>query len=133
MPRSAVDRAQHSHIVELEQVARIVSTTRNPATALQRTLQLLGETLGARGGAVVLNDGAPARLSSASWGEYQDPLLQLGRELADGIEADSAPTARHTPLPGRPRNQAVEGVVLAVPIRGLNQAFGVMVCFDQSI
>ena len=50
----------------------------------------------------------------------------------DGIESDSAPTARHTPLPGKPRSQTAEGVVLAVPVRGLNQAFGVMVCFDQS-
>ena len=63
MPRSIGDIAQHSHIGPIEQVARFVSTTRNPSTVLLRTLQLLGETVGARGGAVVLNQEAPPRLS----------------------------------------------------------------------
>ncbi len=132
MPRFTADHAQHSYIDPVEQVARIVSTTRNPAAVLQRTLQILGETLGARGGAVVLNGEAPPRLAGVSWGEHQDQMAQLGGELLDGIDADSAPTARQTILPGSARPEVTEGVVLAAPIRGLQQALGVIVFFASA-
>ena len=132
MPRSTSnDRAQHSDMAGIEQVARLVSTIRNPSTVLQRTLQVLGESLGVCGGAAVLN-GEALRLAGVSWGEYQDPLLQLGRELVDGIEADSVPTARTTILPASSNVARIEGVLLAAPIRGLHQALGVMVFFDRT-
>jgi GAF domain-containing protein len=93
---------------------------------------MLGESLGVCGGAAVLHGEAVPRLAGASWGEYQDPLLQLGRELVDGIEADSAPTARATILPSSSTAERIEGVLLAAPIRGLQQALGVMVLLDRS-
>jgi Nif-specific regulatory protein len=124
--------AQHSHIEPIEQVARFISTIRNASTALLRTLQLLGEVLGARGAAVVLNQEAPPRLSVVSWGDDQEQIVQLGQELVDGIAADSVPTARQIVLPGASMGAESEGVVLAAPIRGLQQALGVMVFFGSA-
>ena len=118
MSRFGSDRAQHNYTAEIEQVARMVSTTRNPSSVLQRSLQLLGETLGARGGAVVLRDEVVPRIAGVSWGDYQAQLLELGRELVGGVEADSAPTARQTTLSGAAGNvksKPIEGVVFGRP------------------
>jgi len=53
---------------------------------------------------------------------YQQQIMQVGRELAAGLEAHSAATARHTVLPGTAGATAPEGVLLAVPLHGLQQA-----------
>ncbi len=131
MPRLAGDRAPRNPIQQIEQVAQLVSSARSPTVVLRRALQLLGETLGACGGTVVLHGGTSRHTQAWSWGEYQQQLVQLGRELADGIEAHSAPTARHTVLPDAGGATAAAGVLLAAPICGAQQALGVMALFAQ--
>jgi Nif-specific regulatory protein len=111
----------------------MVESTRNPAAVLPRTLRLVGEGVGAGGGAVVFGRAAPRRLQGCSWGEYQQQMLQMGRELADGIEVHSAPTARHTVLPAVGTGVPPEGVLLAAPICGLQQALGVFVLFAPAV
>lgn len=133
MPQPAVSHAPESYIRQMEQIVQLVSTARSPSMALTRTLQLLGEMLGARGGAVVLGGEASRRPPGCSWGEYQQHMVQLGQELSDGIEAHSAPTARHTVLPGFGNTAAPEGVLLAAPIRGLQRALGVIVLFGNAV
>ena len=130
MPRSNADLAQHNYINDIEQVARIVSSARPPSGVLQRILQLVGETIGAQGGAVVLCSDFAARLAGVSWGTFQDESLQLGQELLDGVTVDSTPTARQTTLPRTAQRPAVDGMVLAAPILGLQQPIGVMVLFE---
>ena len=56
-------------------------------------------------------------------------MIQVGRELVEGLEAHSAATARSTGLPGTTRETSPQGVLLSVPLRGLQQALGVLVFF----
>src|SRR5687767_14393484 len=113
MSRSDADRAQHNYINNIEQVARIISSSRPPSGVLQRMLQFLGETLGAQGGAVVLGSEFAGRLSGVSWGTFQDESRQLGQELLDGVTVDSTPTARQITLPRTSQRPAIDGTVLA--------------------
>jgi Nif-specific regulatory protein len=92
-------------------------------------LQLLGDALEAIAGAVVLAGEAGRRPQEWCWGTYQQHIVQVGRELVQGLEAHSAATARHTGLPGTTRETGPEGVLLSVPLRGLQQALGVLVLF----
>ncbi len=132
MPRSDADRAQHNYITDIEQVARIVSSARPPSGVLQRVLQLVGEAVGAQGGAVVLSGDLTPRFAGVSWGAFQGELQQLGQELLDGVTVDSNPTARPTTLPRTSKRQAIDGIVLAAPILGVQQAMGVMVLFEPA-
>lgn len=132
MPRSDADRAQHNDISYIEQVARVIHSARPPSGVLQRILQFVGEALGAQGGAVVLGSEFAARLAGVSWGTFQDESRQLGQELLDGVTVDSTPTARQTTLPRTSQRPATDGVVLAAPILGLQQAMGVMVLFEPA-
>ena len=77
MPRLDGDRAPHNLIQQIEQVAQLVSSARSPTVVLRRALQLLGETLGACGGTVVLHGGTSRHTQAWSWGEYQQQLVQL--------------------------------------------------------
>jgi Nif-specific regulatory protein len=129
MQQDAGSRAAHHPIQQLEQVAHLLSSARNPALILERTLQLLGETLGAHGGAIILTEAAPKRLRGCSWGECQRQIIQVGQELADGLDAQGTATARHTALPGIRGGAAPEGVVLSAPLHGVQQVLGVMVLF----
>jgi Nif-specific regulatory protein len=132
MSRSDADRAQHNYISHIEQVARMISSSRSPSGVLQRILQFVGETLGAQGGAVVLGGEFAGRLTGVSWGTFQDDSRQLGQELLDGVTVDSTPTARHTTLSRTSHRPAIDGTVLAAPILGLQQAIGVMVLFEPA-
>lgn len=114
---------------QLEQVAQLVSSTRYPATVIERALQLLAETIGASAGTVVLLDASPKRLQGCSWGAYQEQMLQVGRELVDGLSPESVATARHTTLPRLPGTTATEGMVLSGPLQGFQQVLGVVVLF----
>jgi Nif-specific regulatory protein len=60
---------------------------------------------------------------------YQQQIVQVGRELVEGLEAQSAATARHTVMPGTAGATALDGVLLSVPLHGLQQAMGVLVLF----
>lgn len=131
MPRSDADRAQHNYITDIEQVARIVSSTRPPSGVLQRVLQSVSETLGAQG-AVVLGSELATRFAGVSWGTFQEELQQLGQELLDGVTVDSNPSARPTTLPRTSKRPAIDGIVLSTPILGLQQAMGVMVLFEPA-
>ena len=133
MSSSDLDRAQHNYIHDIEQVARIISSARPPSGVLQRILQVVGETLGAQGGAVVLGGDFAARLSGVSWGALQEESRQLGQELLDGVTVDSTPTARQTTLPQTAQRPAIDGTVLAAPLLGLQQAIGVMVLFEPTV
>ena len=129
MRKQAVSSAADSPMQCLEQIAHLVRSTRSPALILERVLQLLGGALGAMAGAVVLAGEAARRPQGCSWGMYQQQIVQVGRELAEGLEAHSAATARHTVLPGTTGATAPEGVLLSVPLHGLQQAMGVLVLF----
>jgi Nif-specific regulatory protein len=59
----------------------------------------------------------------------QQQIIQVGQELVDGIEAQSTATARHTRLAGGAERGSPEGVVLSVPLRGVQQVGGVLVLF----
>ncbi len=83
MPRSDADRAQHNYITDIEQVARIVSSTRPPSGVLQRVLQLVGETLGAQGGAVVLGGELAIVLPIVTWGAFKE-LHRWGKVCSTG-------------------------------------------------
>ncbi len=129
MSKRATPEASKSLLQRLEQVAQLVSTARHLAIALERGLQLLAETVGARGGAVVLVDTSPRRMQGCSWGVYQEQMIQVGRELVDGLGPESVATARHTILPKLPGTAATEGMVLSGPLQGFQQALGVVVLF----
>jgi hypothetical protein len=43
MSRSDTDRAQHNYINNIEQAARIISSSRPPSGILQRIVQYVGE------------------------------------------------------------------------------------------
>jgi Nif-specific regulatory protein len=132
MPKSVSTRTQSDLLQQLEHIVDTVGTARNATTVLPRALQLLGEAVGARGGAVVFNREAPRRLQGYSWGEHQQQMLQLGQELADGAEANREATARPLVLPASRAAAALTGVLLAASLRGLQQAFGVIVLFVEA-
>jgi Nif-specific regulatory protein len=113
----------------LEQIAHLAQSARNPTLLVERVLQFLGDALEAIAGAVVLAGEAGRRPQEWCWGTYQQHIVQVGRELVQGLEAHSAATARHTGLPGTTRETGPEGVLLSVPLRGLQQALGVLVLF----
>jgi len=129
MRKQAVSCGAGSPMQWLEQIAHLVRSTRSPALIVERVLQLLGDALGAMAGAVVLAGEAARRPQEYSWGTYQQQIVQVGRELAQGLEAHSAAAARHTVLPGIAGATAREGVLLAVPLYGLQQVIGVLVFF----
>jgi len=116
----------------LEQIAQLVRTSRNPFTTLDRVLHTLIDVLGARGGAIILADASPKRQQEWACGDDQRQIIQMGRELVDGIEAHGEATARHTVLPGTGPGRASEGMVLSTPLTGVQQAVGVMVFFCPS-
>lgn len=116
----------------LAQVASLVRNARHPTMVLERALQLLGEMMGALAGAVVLAGDVSKRLSGCSWGTYPQQLRQVGQELVDGLEASSGVTARMTVLPGSAGAMAPAGIVVSVPLRGMQQALGVLVLFCQA-
>ena len=121
MRKQAVSNAADSPMQWLEQIARLAQSARNSALLLERVLQLLGDVLEAIAGAVVLVGEAGKRPQEWCWGTYQQHIVQVGRELVQGLEAHSAATARHTRLPGTTRETAHEsGVYLtAVLVRVL--------------
>jgi Nif-specific regulatory protein len=129
MRKQAVSDAADGPMECLEQVAHLVQSARSPALLLERVLQLLGDTLEAMAGALVLAGDTGRRPQEWSWGAYQQQIVQVGRELVEGLAAHSAATARSTGLPGTTRETSPEGVLLSVPLRGLQQALGVMVFF----
>lgn len=113
----------------LEQIAHLVRNSRNPFTALDRALHTLTDVLGARGGAIILADALPKRQQEWACGEDQSQIIQMGRELVDGVEAHGEATARHTVLSGAGPRRTSEGMVLSTPLTGVQQAIGVMVFF----
>ena len=129
MAKSAGSALLNGPIQRLEQIAHLVRSSRNPFTPLDRALNTLTGVLGARGGAIVLADAAPKRQQEWACGDAQQQIIQMGRELVDGVEAHGEATARHTVLSGAGPGQASEGMVLSTPLTGLQQAIGVMVFF----
>ena len=128
MRKQAVSNAADSPMQWLEQIAHLAQSARNSALLVERVLQLLGDALEAMAGAVVLAGEAGKRPQEWCWGTYQQQIVQVGRELVQGL-AHSARQARHTGLPGTRRETGPEGVLLSVPLRGLQQALGVLVLF----
>ena len=114
---------------QLEHIVQLVRTSRNPSATLERVLRTLTEVVGARGGAVVLADISSRRQHEWASGDDQRQIIQMGRELVDGVEAHGEATARHTALPGAAPDRASEGVVLSTPLTGVQEAVGVMVFF----
>jgi Nif-specific regulatory protein len=96
-------------------------------------LQVLGEALSVRGSAIVLSQHATSRGRTWSWGEEHDQIVHLAQELADGVEEQLAPTARHTVLTGSPGHVAPEGMLLAASLRGIQQSLGVLVLFATDV
>jgi Nif-specific regulatory protein len=129
MRKQAVSGAAGSPMQWLEQIAHLVRSARSSSLILERVLQLLGDVLGAVAGAVVLTADGARRPQGCSWGIYQQQIVQVGGELVEGLEAHSAATARSTGLPGTGGETAPEGVLLSVPLHGLQQALGVLVLF----
>lgn len=133
MPRSAGAQTPSPQIEQITQVANLISTARSPAVLLPHVLQLLGEELGARGGAIVLSQHATPRERTWSWGEDQFQMVNLGQELADGMEGQLTPTARHAMLAGEPGRIASEGMLLAAPLCGIQQSWGVLVLLTADV
>src|SRR5215831_1089 len=129
MRKQAVSKAVDSPMQWLEQIAHLAQSARTSALLVERVLQLLGDALEAIAGAVVLVGEAGKRPQEWCWGTYQQQIAQVGRELVQGLEARSAATARHTGWLGTRRETGPEGVLLSVPLRGLQQALGVLVLF----
>jgi Nif-specific regulatory protein len=129
MRQGTASHTQSDSLHHLEQIADLLSSARSPSLVLERILQLLGQTLGARGGAIVLTDDTPKRLPGCSWGECQGQIVQVGEELADGLSAQATATARQTVLPGLRGTPGPEGILLSVPLRGWQQMLGVVVLF----
>ena len=129
MAKSAGAAVSNGPMQRLEQIAQLVRTSRNPFATLDRVLHTLTDTLGARGGAIILADASPKRQQEWACGDDQGQIIQMGRELVDGIEAHGEATARHTVLPGAGAGRASEGMVLSTPLTGVQQAVGVMVFF----
>ncbi|MGE3537515.1 MAG: sigma-54 interaction domain-containing protein [Candidatus Tectimicrobiota bacterium] len=131
MRKQAVSGAPGDPLHWLEQVAHLVRNARSSSLMLERALQLLGELLGTFSSAVVLPGDASKRPQCYSWGAHQAQIVQVGQELLDGLEAHSTATARSTSLPGL-SGAAATGMLLAVPLHGLQQALGVLVVFFQT-
>lgn len=131
MRKHATSGAPSDPLHWLEQVAHLVRNARSASFMLERVLQLLGESLGAFSSAVVLPGDTSKRPQSSSWGAHQAQIVQVGQELLDGLEAHSTATARHTVFPG-PTGAAADGMLLSVPLHGLQQALGVLVVFFQA-
>ena len=129
MRKQAVSNAADSPMQWLEQIAHLAQSARSSTLLVERVLQLLGDTLEAIAGAVVLVGEAGRRPQEWCWGTYQQQIAQVGRELVQGLATHSAATARHTGLPGATRETGPEGVLLSVPLRGLQQTLGVLVLF----
>ena len=129
MAKSAGAAVSNGPMQRLEQIAQLVSTSRNPFTTLDRVLHTLTDALGARGGAIILADASPKRQQEWACGDDQRQIIQMGRELVDGVEAHGEATARHAMLPGAGAGRASEGMVLSTPLTGVQQAVGVMVFF----
>ena len=129
MAKSAGAATLNGTMQQLEQIAHLVRSSRNPFTTLDRALHTLTDALGARGGAIVLADASPKRQQEWACGDDQRQIVQMGRELVDGVEAHGEATARHTVLPGAGLGRTSEGVVLSTPLTGVQQAIGVMVFF----
>src|SRR5919199_2918924 len=117
MRKQAGSNGADSPMQWLEQIARLAQSARNAALLVERVLQLLGDTLEAIAGAVVLAGEAGRRPQEWCWGTYQQHIVQVGRELMQGLEAHGAATARHTGLPGTAREAGPRGVLLSVPLR----------------
>ena len=96
MRKQAVSNAADSPMQWLEQIAHLAQSARNSALLVERVLQLLGDALEAIAGAVVLAGEAGKRPQEWCWGTYQQQIVQVGRELVEGLEAHSAATARST-------------------------------------
>lgn len=118
---------------QLEQAVTLISSARNPSLALERILKLVGETLAACGGVIVLTDTAPKLLQGCGWGEFQAPLAQLARELCDGLDDQATAIARHAVLPGVSTPSAPAGMLLTVPLRAGQHVLGGMVIFCQEL
>ena len=129
MAKSAGAAVSNGPMQRLEQLAHLVRGSRNPLATLDRALHALADVLGARGGAIVLADASPKQQHEWACGDDQGQIVQMGRELVDGVEAHGEATARHTVLPGAGPGRATEGVVLSTPLTGVQQAVGVMVFF----
>ena len=129
MAKSAGAATLNGTMQQLEQITHLVRSSRNSFAALDRALHTLTDALGARGGAIVLADASPKRQQEWACGDDQKQIVQMGRELVDGIEAHGEATARHTVLPGAGLGRTSEGVVLSTPLTGVQQAVGVMVFF----
>ncbi len=129
MAKSAGSEPLNGPMQRLEQIAHLVRSSRNAFTTLDRALHTLTEVLGARGGAIVLSDASPKRQHEWACGDDQRQIIQMGRELVDGVEAHGEATARHTVLPGSRPGRTSEGMVLSTPLTGVQQAIGVMVFF----
>ena len=129
MAKSAGAAVLNGTMQRLDQIAQLVRGSRNPFTTLDRVLHTLTDALGARGGAIILADASPKRQQEWACGDDQRQIIQMGRELVDGVEAHGEATARHTMLPGAGAGRASEGMVLSTPLTGVQQAVGVMVFF----
>jgi Nif-specific regulatory protein len=116
-------------VQQIEAAVCLLSSARSPSLALEHTLQLLGETLGTRSGAIVLTDHAPKSLQGCACGEFQRHIVQVAQELRDGIGTQTTATARHTVLPEASGVPPPEGILLTAPTRGLQQVLGVIVLF----
>ena len=129
MRKQAGSNAADSPMQWLEQIAHLAQSARNATLLVERVLHLLGDAVEAIAGAVVLTGEAGRRPQEWCWGTYQHQIVQVGRELVQGLAAHSAATARHARLPGTTRETGPEGVLLSVPLRGLQQVLGVLVLF----
>jgi Nif-specific regulatory protein len=120
---------EYHALQQLAQAVAFLPTARSPLVVLERVLQLLGGSLDALGGAIVLMDETPRRPHGCSWGEFQPHIMQVGQELVDGITVQSTATARHTRLGGDAGRSAPDGIILSAPLQGVQQVQGVMVFF----
>src|SRR5688500_17400487 len=100
MSQGHPSQEEYNALQQLAQVVAFLPTARNPVLVVERVLQLLGESLGALGGAIVLMDETRRRPRGWSWGEFQPQIMQVGQELVDGITVQNTATARHTRLGG---------------------------------
>ena len=129
MAKSTRSAVSGDSMRQLGHIAQLVRTSRNPSATLDRVLPTLTQLLGARSGAVVLTDVFARRQHEWASGDDQRQVIQMGRELVDGIEAHGEASARHAALPGAPSDQASMGMVLSTPLTGVQEAVGVMVFF----
>ncbi|GIX48967.1 MAG: hypothetical protein KatS3mg131_3178 [Candidatus Tectimicrobiota bacterium] len=113
----------------LRQLASVASGVRHAGGVLERALPLLADTLAARGVALALRRAVGRRAPEYHWGAQGPQLVELARELAANLEAPASATARRVVLPGSGGTSGAEGLLLAAPLRGWQQALGVVVAF----